>query len=132
MTKCGILLPDTNAILRYLLKDEPGQYARAEAVFEAVRLGQKQAVILEGVVLECLYVMTKYYGVPRLPAAESLRDLLEYRGIRNENRDELAAALRRFAATKLDFVDCLLAEAAVSRKMEVFTFDEGLRKAVLN
>ena len=61
MTKCGMLLPDTNTILRYLLKDEPGQYARAEAVFEAVRLGQKQAVILEGVVLECLYVID--YGV---------------------------------------------------------------------
>lgn len=134
MTRCGTLLPDTNTILRYLLKDEPfdcaqGQYAKAEAVFEAVRLGQKQAVIMEGVVLECLYVMTKYYKVPRRAAAESLRGLLDYRGIRNENRDELAAALERFSATRLDFVDCLLAETAVSRNMEVFPFHEGLRKA---
>ena len=128
MTKCGVLLPDTNTILRYLLKDDPGQYALAEAVFEAVRLGQKQALILEGVVLECLYVMTKYYKVPRRQAAESLKGMLEYRGVRNENRDELSAALEKFAATRLDFVDCLLAEMAVRHKMEVFTFDEGLRK----
>lgn len=128
MTKSGVLLPDTNTILRYLLKDEPGQYALAESVFEKVRLGQKQAVILEGVVLECLYVMTKYYKVPRRQAAESLRGMLEYRGIRNENRDELLGALEKFAATRLDFVDCLLGEMAVSRKMEIFTFDEGIRK----
>ena len=121
MTKSGVLLPDTNTILRYLLKDEPDQYARAEAVFEGVRLGQKQAMILEGVVLECLYVMTKYYRVPRQQAAESLKGMLEYRGIRNENRDELSAALERFAATRLDFVDCLLAETALSRKLEIFT-----------
>jgi predicted nucleic-acid-binding protein len=128
VTKCGILLPDTNTILRYLLKDDFGQYAQAEAVFDAVRLGQKQAVIMDGVVLECLYVMTKYYKVPRQEAAESLGGMLGYRGIRNENREELTAALERFAATRLDFMDCLLAETAKSRKMDIFTFDEGLRK----
>ena len=130
MTKCGMLLPDTNAILRYLLRDVPDQYARAEQMFEDVRLGHKQAVIMEGVVLECLHVMLKYYKIPRRQAAESLRGLLEYRGIRNEDRDELTAALNRFSITQLDFVDCLLAETAIRRKMEVFTFDAKLSKAI--
>ena len=37
MPGSGSVLPDTNVVLRYLLKDVPEQYAQAEKFFEGVR-----------------------------------------------------------------------------------------------
>ena len=58
MQRQKILLPDTNTILRYLLKDIPDLFKKANDVFELVRLGERQAIILESVVLESVYVLS--------------------------------------------------------------------------
>jgi predicted nucleic-acid-binding protein len=39
-------------------------------------------------------------------------------------------ALRLFGQTDLDFVDCLLAARAKARKVDLFTFDKELLKAI--
>jgi predicted nucleic-acid-binding protein len=51
------VLPDTNVVLRYLLKDVPDQFARAEQFFEEVRTGKTKAVMLESVLVECVYIL---------------------------------------------------------------------------
>ena len=53
-------LPDTNVILRYLLADVPEQFTTAKEFFEKVRTGVEPAVISESVLVECLYVLTKF------------------------------------------------------------------------
>ena len=44
-------LPDTNYILRYLLRDVEVQFAEANVFFENVRTGKVLAVIAESVVV---------------------------------------------------------------------------------
>ncbi len=120
-------LPDTNVVLRYLLHDHEAPYAQASAFFEAVREGQRTAMLLEGVLVECIYVLTKFYRVPRAEAAGQLRGLLQYRGMRNPDLHELAEALKRYAETKLDIVDCILLAKGTGKDTEVFSFDADLR-----
>ncbi len=126
MQKPKVALPDTNVVLRYLLRDHEAHYALALAFFEAVREGHRPALLLEGVLVECVYVLTKFYGVPRAEAAEKLRGLLLYKGIRNPDRPELLEALKRYAGTKLDIVDCLLLAKGAGENIEVFSFDAHL------
>lgn len=121
------ILPDTNTILRYLLEDEPGLYQRAARVFEKLRTGEEKALILESVLVECVYVLTKFYKVPKKETSSKLQALLHYRGIMNDDRDELIEALTIFAArSSLDIVDCILCVKARKPNISLFTFDKAL------
>ena len=120
-------LPDTNTILRYLLGDDPRLYEKAAKIFERVRTGEEKAVILESVLVECIYVLTKFYKVPKKEASAKLEELLHYKGVANDDRDELIEALTIFAEkSSLDIVDCILCAKARKSKMSLFTFDEAL------
>lgn len=120
-------LPDTNTILRYLLGDEPRLYEKANRFFEKVRLGEEKVIILESVVVECIYVLMKFYKVPKTAASAKLKELLHYKGVANNDRDELIEALTIFAEKpSLDIVDCILCAKARSHNISLFTFDESL------
>ena len=121
------VFPDTNVVLRYLLRDNPEQFATAETFFEEVRSGGKLAVILESVIVECMYVLTRYYNVPRGEVASSLSGLLRYKGIENDDAERLVEALKLFADSRLDPFDCILAALGCRGEGEIFSFDKELR-----
>lgn len=120
-------LPDTNTILRYLIGDEPRLYEKAAKIFEKVRVGEEKALILESVLVECVYVLTKYYKVPKKETSAKLKELMHYKGVTNGDRDELIEALNIYAEkSSLDIVDCILCAKARKPDMSLFTFDEAL------
>lgn len=123
------VLPDTNVVLRYLLRDVAEQFALAEPFFEQVRIGRERAIILEGVLVECVYVLTKQYQVSRSAAATALIGLLQYKGVVNQDKDVLVDALNRFSSTKLDPVDCILLAKAEHGTLRIFSFDKELCQA---
>jgi predicted nucleic-acid-binding protein len=121
-----VKLPDTNTILRYLLEDNDELFRKAQFVFEKVRTGTEIAIILESVLVECVYVLLKYYNVPRREVSEKLNQFLAYKGIVNKDKKELSGALDLFAETSLDIVDCILHAKANNYGMILFTFDRKL------
>jgi predicted nucleic acid-binding protein len=121
-------LPDTNTIVRYLVSDDPALYTKAKEFFDKVKNGGARAVILESIIAECVYVLTKLYQVPRDRAAGSLIDILRYQGIANDDRQELIRALSLFSEQGLDIVDCILCAKAVAGGDHLFTFDSDLNK----
>jgi len=121
-------LPDTNTIIRYLVKDDASLYTKAKNFFDNVKNGNIRAVILESVVVECIYVLTKIYLVPKDKAAESLIDILHYKGIANDDQREIIRALSLFSEGRLDIVDCILYAKSTGRGDHLFTFDDELNK----
>lgn len=121
-------LPDTNAIIRYLVRDDEPLYLKAKDFFDKVKNGSVKAVILESVIAECIYVFTKIYKVPRNKAAESLIDILHYKGIANQDQKELIQALALFSERNIDIVDCVLCMKAATAEMSLFSFDAELNK----
>lgn len=128
MRKPAKSLPDTNTLIRYLTRDDEPLYARAKEFFDKVREGSIRAVILESVIAQCVYVLTKIYRAPKNRAAESLIDLLHYKGIANPDREELIRALTLFMEGRLDIVDCILCVKAAGPKTSLFSFDKELNK----
>jgi predicted nucleic-acid-binding protein len=126
MRKPKAKLPDTNTILRYLLKDHEEFYSRAADFFEAVRTGKELALVLESVLVECVYVLTRYYRIPRGETATILSGLLGYKGVVNDDRQELTDALTLFAESKMDVVDCVLFAKSRSYSLTLYTFDKEL------
>ena len=128
MKKPARSLPDTNTIVRYLVNDNPALYVKAKEFFDKVKNGDLKAVILESVIAECVYVLTKIYRVPRDRAAGSLIDVLRYKGIANVDQQELIRALSLFSEQGLDIVDCILYAKAAVGGDHLFTFDADLNK----
>jgi predicted nucleic-acid-binding protein len=121
-------LPDTNILIRYLTRDDEPLYARAKEFFDKVKEGSTTAVILESVIAECVYVLTKIYKAPRNKAAESLIDILRYKGIANPDRRELILALTLFSERDIDIVDSILCVKASGPNTSLFSFDSELNK----
>ena len=122
-------LPDTNILIRYLMRDDEALYLRAKEFFDKVKEGSTRAVILESVVAECVYVLTKIYNAPRNKAAQSLIDILHYKGIANLDRTELIRALTLFYERNIDIVDCILiVKKASGPNTSLFSFNSELNK----
>ena len=129
MPKNANILPDTNVVLRYLLRDIPEQFEQAAEMFEQIRTGRRRMVLLESVLVECMYILTKYYKVPKKEAAEALVGLLQYKGVVNKDKSALYVALALYGENNLDPVDCILLAKAPHNEMQIFSFDKALIKA---
>ncbi len=128
MAKYVEILPDTNVVLRYLLHDDAVQYEKAAEFFENVRVGNEKAIIIESVLVECMYILMKFYKVPKREVADTLTKLLQDKGITNVDRKTLVEALRLFAEQNLDIVDCIVLARVTQGEGRLFSFDKALNK----
>ena len=107
-----IYLIDTNVLLRHILADHPNLSQKAKDFMDKVKNGVITAKIIEGVLVECVYVLLKVYKVPREEIGTVLIDILEYIGIEAENKAIYITGLKNFIDNRIDIVDNLLAAYA--------------------
>lgn len=122
-----VYLIDTNVILRYLLGDHAELSPKAEAFMVDVSEGAKPAEILDVVIVECIYVMEKYYQIPRSEISTKLSGIVNFSGIVNSDRSEILEALLKYNSTDIDIVDCILAAHSSPEKV-VVSFDKNMKK----
>jgi predicted nucleic-acid-binding protein len=68
-------------LVRYLARDDKPLHAVNRDLFDTGSEGSAGAVILQSVIAESIYVLTKIYKVPRSEAAECLIDILRFKGM---------------------------------------------------
>jgi predicted nucleic-acid-binding protein len=119
---------DANVILRYLLADQPDHFRKANQFMGQVKTGEIGVFIPEGVIIECVYVLLKFYKVPRPEIVESLVGILNYKGVINENRSILIKSLRLFLEKNGDIVDAVVHTISKENGWSCFTFDKDLMK----
>ena len=115
---------DTNVILRYLLRDEPTQAARA-----ARELERDERFLIGTVVLcEVVWVLEAGYGFSRTEIGATLEKILATVQFEIEGKDLARAALDDFRGSTADFSDCLVGRInRAAGAAETVTFDRGLR-----
>ena len=117
---------DANVILRYLLADEVEQHIISKNMIE----GDKDIFILDGVVVEIVYVLTKTYGINRKLTSDKLTELFQQDKFYFENKALIIEALNILKRRYLDFVDCMLCACKKLKDADVFTFDKKLLKCL--
>jgi predicted nucleic-acid-binding protein len=125
-------LVDANVILRYLLKDNEVLFKKASSLLEKVKVGEEAVVIPESVLAECVYVLLRIYKVERQIVSEKLQGLFSYKGVVNPDKKEMIYAITLFGQTQLSIVDCILCARATINRLELFTFDDELKKFCSN
>jgi predicted nucleic acid-binding protein len=121
-------LIDANVILRYLLRDDEILFKKASSLLEKAKTGEETVVVTESALAECVYVLLKIYRVGRGVVSEKLRELLLYKGIASPDKKDLIDSVILFGKTRLSIVDCILCAKSINRGMELFTFDDELKK----
>ena len=122
-----VYLIDTNVILRYLLGDHAELSHKAEAFMLDISEGTKRAEIFDVVIVECIYVMEKYYQIPKSKISTKLSGILNFSGIVNSDRSEILEALLKYSSTNIDIVDCILAAHSSTKKV-VVSFDKDIKR----
>ena len=122
-----VYLIDTNVILRYLLGDHAEFSPKAKVFMSDISEGTKKAEIPDVVIVECIYVMEKYYEIPKNEIVEKISGILNFSGIVNPDRSEILEALLKYEDSNIDIVDCILAAHSSSEKV-VISFDNDMKK----
>jgi predicted nucleic-acid-binding protein len=115
---------DSNVLLRYLLRDEPAQAARA-----ARELERDERFLIGSVVLcEVVWVLETGYGFSRGEIGAALEKILATAQFEIEDKDVARAALDDFRGSAADFSDCLIGRRnRAAGAAETVTFDRSLR-----
>jgi predicted nucleic-acid-binding protein len=118
---------DTNVLVRFLVRDDEGQHARAAALLQR-GIGAGEAFFVADVVLaEVVWVLQSRYRLDRRAISEVLRALTEAEHLHFESAERTIRAWRRFRDGRGGFADYLIAERARDEKCDVVaTFDGEL------
>ena len=120
-------LIDTNVVLRYLLDDHETFSPKAKRFMIKLSDNTISSEIPAVVIVECVYVMEKFYKIPKNEIVDKLCAILSFSGIANADKKNLIAALIEYGRTNVDIVDCILAAESSSTRI-VISFDKDFKK----
>ena len=115
---------DTNTLVRYLTRDDPGMADRAGAVIESDRRLRVSVLI----VAEAGFVLTRVYRISREHVVDALIELLNRQNVQvHEIETDLAIQALRLCrpSGRVNFADALLwAVARAAAPARVWSFDQ--------
>ena len=121
-------LLDANALVRFLVQDDPRQSAAATALLEKAERREVVLMLEAMVVAEVVYVLLGRYGRSRGEVAGVLLSIIQNAGVETLERDVITDALQRFAAVNVDFSDAWMAARAAQLGHAVASFDRDFDK----
>lgn len=125
-------LLDTNALLRYLLKDIPSQSEEVAGLFRQAKSREIALTIPLIVFFEATYMLTKFYMVDRDAVQEKCERLIVAPYIDVPDRSVLREAYMIWTREQaISLADAMLYCMAVSGGKTLFTFDQKLRRLAL-
>lgn len=118
-----MIFVDTNYFLRFLLQDNPTQYAKSKQLFTDAANSKIELFTSIIVLFEVYWVLKSYYNIKKPQLIIILRSMLKMQFILEE-RSILEKTLDYFAKINLDLEDCYNLSFAKARGAKDFkTFD---------
>jgi len=120
-------LLDTNALVRYLVRDEENQYQQVVDWLKDAEGGKIKIIIPTIVVAETCFVLESFYKKQRDEISDSMVVFLSQRWMTVPDRDILLSLWDNFK-NGLHFVDSFLISWAEQKNYKLLTFDKKLKK----
>ena len=122
-----VSLIDTNIIIRFLVGDHEEHLEIATEIFTKVERGEIEVEILEAVVMEALFVMVKFYKLPKSEVIADLKRLIALRGVVGD-KVLLIETLNIIEDKNIDFVDALICAKSRLQGYGKLSFDKDVNK----
>lgn len=123
-----VYLIDTNIIIRFLVGDHSDHLAQSSAMFARIESCEIEVEIIDSVLMEAFFVLTKFYKLPKVEVISDLKRILSLEGIVNDNKLILFETLSIIENKNIDFVDALLCAKVRLQGMNVLSFDSDLKR----
>ena len=123
-----VYLLDTNVIIRFLVGDEEVHLAKSIEYFKEIETAKLQVEILEGVLMEAFFVLTKFYKIPKQEVINDLKTILALDGVINNNKIILHETLNIIENKNIDFVDALICAKSKLQGYGKISFDNDVKK----
>ena len=122
-------LIDTNVILRFLLNDVAEQAEKAKKLFEAVEIGVEKVYLTDWVLCECIWILEKFYKVPRKEIKNSVKPIIMFQGVNTQSsKSLLLEALDLWEEKEVDWTDALLTIWCLREERTIISFDKDFDK----
>ncbi len=128
MAETKLYVCDSNVIIRYLINEDNELARNASDIIDDIYHGLKKILIPEAVIAECVFVLLDVYKIPKIDIADNLIDLLNYKGVINEDKEHLIESLETFKNYNLHMVDCVILAKARLLHAEILPFDGKLAR----
>ena len=121
-------LIDTNIIIRFLVGDNEEHLKISQKIFSDIEKGKLQVIILDSVLMEAYFVLTKVYKLPKKDILNDLKTILVLDGVVNSDKVILNEVLNLVENKNIDFVDALLYAKSKLQGFEKISFDKDVNK----
>ena len=119
---------DTNVLVRYITRDDPGQERAAARFLESAKARSEPTFVNVIVLCELVWVLGRTYEYSRAEVGAVIGQLLTTEQIVVEDADLAWLALSDFKASKADFADCLIGRRNLRLGCDATaTFDRRLK-----
>ncbi len=123
-----VYLLDTNVIIRFLIGDNEKFLNKSVEYFKDIETSKIEVEILEGVLMEAFFVLTKFYKLPKKDVILDLKTILTLNGVINNNKTILYEALSIIENKNIDFVDALICAKSKLQGYGKLSFDSDVEK----
>ncbi len=103
-----VYLLDANIIIRFLIGDHQKHLVKSIENFKDIESAKLQVEILDGVLMEVFFVLTKFYKLPKDEVIGDPKTILALNGVINSSKIILYEALSIIEAKNIDFMDALI------------------------
>lgn len=123
----SVPLLDTNVIVRHITQDHETQSPLATAYLGRIGRGEIEARITDTVVFETVFLLERFYRIPRPDIRDQLVNLLELPSIRYAGRKRIREIFDLYVTRPaLSFADCLHAVVVLRQGLSgIVSFDRG-------
>ncbi len=123
-----VYLLDANVIIRFLIGDNEEFLTQSISIFNNIENASLEVEILESVLMEVFFVLTKFYQLPKKEVINDLKAILALNGVVNSNKAILIEALTLIEHKNIDFVDALICAKSKLQGYEKLSFDKDVKK----
>jgi predicted nucleic-acid-binding protein len=120
---------DTNVLVRYITRDDPVQFHKAEHVIDGAQASGERLFLSPIVLCELVWVLRSIYGLRRTEIAGCLDQVLRTSQFELPDSTLVWHAFMDYRNGKADFADCLIGRLARQHDCtRTLTFDAGLKE----
>ena len=121
-----VSLIDTNVIIRFLAADVEKQHLISVDIMNKIRNEEIKVEILGEVIMEVLFIMTKFYNEPKNSIIEYLQSILLLDGVVNKDKFIIIETLSMMHYKKIDYVDSLICVKSKMQGYGKISFDKDV------
>ena len=122
-----IYLIDANVIIRFLVGDHKEHLEISSIFFEEIERGEREVEILDSVLMEVFFVLTKFYKIAKREVIDDLKKIIALRGVVGD-KILLIEVLNIIESKNIDFVDALISAKSKLYGYRKLRFDPDIEK----